>query len=229
MYSFTSRCRCRSPKIKKWSRHSRRRLPRKRSQIAFAFGARYGVFSTSIPVPLATRENTSPYLLSLSRIRNRGPSPNGVASQSRSLKTPIKAHSTHVRITHPAHPLRGQSFPAVQHQKQKNIHSIEIQLADGERRCIPLEWTDQALPTVTLPGGRFLLANLFLLRQRLDGLLQTVAESSILPPNDTRIEGGSNGFPEPVRMVETDKHSTCADHSHPGTDPAAPTSEATGG
>jgi hypothetical protein len=134
-----------------------------------------------------------------------------------------------VRITHPAHPLRGQSFPTVQHQKHKNTHSIEIQLGDGECRFIPLGWTDQAPPTVTLPGARFLLASLLLLRQRLDGLLQIAEKSSILPPNDTQIEGGSSGFPEPVHLVETDRRSTRADHSHPGTDPSAPTSETTRG
>ena len=56
-YSFITRCRCRSLKIRKWSRHSRRTLPRNRSQIAFAFGAPYGVRSTSIPVPEATLAN----------------------------------------------------------------------------------------------------------------------------------------------------------------------------
>jgi hypothetical protein len=65
-----------------------------------------------------------------------------------------------VCVTHPAHPLRGQSFPIVQHQKQKNKHLTEIELADGRSRFIPLEWTDQTPPTVTLPGARFLLANL---------------------------------------------------------------------
>jgi hypothetical protein len=152
-----------------------------------------------------------------------------VPFQSHSLKTPIKAHSTHVRITHPAHPLRGQSFPTVQHRRQENSHLIEIQLADGERRFIPLEWTDQALPTVTLPGSRFLLANLLSLRRRLDGILQTIEEAGILPQNETQIKGGSNEFPEPVHVVETDRCSTCADHNHPGTNPAAPTSKATGG
>jgi hypothetical protein len=109
------------------------------------------------------------------------------------------------------------------------MHLTEIQLADGERRFIPLEWTDQVPPTVTLPGSRFLLANLLLLRQRLDGLLQVVEESSILPQNDTQVKGGSSGFPEPVHLVKTNRRSTHADHSHPGTDPAAPTGEATGG
>jgi hypothetical protein len=48
--------------------------------MAFALGALYDVFSTSIPA--ATRSKEEPYLRSLSRIRNRGPSPNGVASRS---------------------------------------------------------------------------------------------------------------------------------------------------
>jgi len=62
-------------------------LPRNRSQTArsfatSAFGAPCHVRSISIPVPSAIRANLSPYLLSLSRIRYRGPSPNGVASRS---------------------------------------------------------------------------------------------------------------------------------------------------
>jgi hypothetical protein len=134
-----------------------------------------------------------------------------------------------VRITHPAHPLRGQSFPIIQHQRKENPHLTEIQLADGERRFITLDWTDQIPPVVTLPGARFLLVNLLSLRQRLDELLPAVEESSILLQDDTRIEGGSSGFSEPVHLVETDRRSTRADHSYPGTNPAAPTGEATGG
>ena len=106
---------------------------------------------------------------------------------------------------------------------------IEIQLGDGECRFIPLEWTDQVPSIATLPEARFLLANLLLLRRRLDGLLQTREESSILPPNDTPTKGGSNGFSEPVGMVETNRGSTGAGPSHPGTDPSAPTGETTGG
>ena len=134
-----------------------------------------------------------------------------------------------MRIIHPAHPLQGQSFPIIQHQRKDNLHLIEIQLADGERRFIPLDWTDQIPSVVALPGARFLLTNLLSLRQRLDGLLPTVEESSILPQDDTRIEGGSNGFPEPVYMVETDKRSTRTNRSHPGANPSAPTGETAGG
>lgn len=134
-----------------------------------------------------------------------------------------------MRITHPAHPWRGRTFPVVQHQQHRNIHLIEIQLDDGERRFIPLEWTDRAEPLVTLPGVRFILANLLVLCQRIDMLLETVEESDILPQGDTELKGGSHGCCETVRMVETDGCATCADHSHPGTDPVAPTGKATGG
>jgi len=53
-----------------------------------------------------------------------------VGFPSRSLKTLLKAHSMYVHIIHPAHPLRGQSFPITQHQRNDNPHLIEIQLAD---------------------------------------------------------------------------------------------------
>jgi hypothetical protein len=83
-YSFTTRCRCRSLKIRKWSRHSRRTLPRKRSQTAFAFGAAYSVHSTSIPVPTAILLNLSPYLLSLSR--SSGHDPQGTTKDENTCK-----------------------------------------------------------------------------------------------------------------------------------------------
>ncbi len=130
-----------------------------------------------------------------------------------------------MRITHPAHPLRGQSFPIIQHQKQKNPHLIEIQLADGERRFIPLEWTDQLPPVVTLPGARFLLSNLLLLRKQLDGLLPLIKEPSTLPQKDNQTEGGSDELPQPIHLAGSDRGSTSASGSHSGADIAAPTHE----
>jgi hypothetical protein len=52
------------------------------SQIALALGAPIGVRITSMSVPAATRSNRAPYFPSLSRMRKRGPAPNGVASRS---------------------------------------------------------------------------------------------------------------------------------------------------
>ncbi len=62
-----------------WSRHSRRTLPRNRSHRAFALGARNGVRRIFVPAAFATASNALPNLSSLSRMRNRGPCPHGVA------------------------------------------------------------------------------------------------------------------------------------------------------
>lgn len=132
-------------------------------------------------------------------------------------------------ITHPAHPLRGRSFPIIQHQKQKNPHLIKIQLADGERRSIPLEWTDQQPPVVTLPGARFLLTNLLLLRKQLDGLLPLIKEPSTLSQKDNQTEGGSDELPPPVHLAGPDRGSTRASGRHSGADIAAPTHRERGG
>jgi hypothetical protein len=150
---------------------------------------------------------------------------------SRSQETHIKAHSGEVRITHPAHPLQGQSFSVMQHQIQKDPHVIEIQLPDGERRFVPLDWTDRAPPVVTVPGARFLLANLLAVRQRLDLLLQTPAISDTLPPNHTQLkEGGSDANPPSVIcLVATDRGATNPGDCYLGADVAAPTDETTGG
>jgi hypothetical protein len=128
-----------------------------------------------------------------------------------------------VCITHPAHPLRGQSFPIIHHQKQKNPHLIEIHLADGERRSIPLEWTDQLPPVVTLPGACFLLSNLLLLRQQLNEFLSLIEEPSTLSQKDNQTKGGSDELPPPIYLAGPDRGSTGASGRHSGADIAAPT------
>lgn len=134
-----------------------------------------------------------------------------------------------MRITHPAHPLRGQAFPVVPHQKQKNPDLTEIELADGERRFIPLAWTDQAPPMVTVSDARFLPAKLLSLRQQLDGLLSLIAEGRTLPPKDSHLEGGSDELPQPVHLVRTDRGATEADHAAAGPNSAAATDDTGGG
>jgi len=127
--------------------------------------------------------------------------------------------------------LRGQSFPIVQeqHWHKDNAHLLEIQLPDGERRLVPLDWTDQIPQPVTPPGARFLLANLLSVRQRVDALLPAATESSILPLEKHETEGGSDGTPEPGRLVQTERGAT---HSAPflaGPDVAPPRRRAAGG
>jgi hypothetical protein len=62
--------------------NSRRTLPKKRSQTAFARGARQGVRMTAMPLASAIRANATPNLPSLSRMRYRGNWSKGVASRS---------------------------------------------------------------------------------------------------------------------------------------------------
>ena len=129
-----------------------------------------------------------------------------------------------MRITHPAHPLRGQSFPIIPHKQQKNPHLIEIELANGEHRFIPVEWTDQSPPVVTVPGARFVLANLLLVRKQLDGLLPFMAQAGTLP-QDNQIEGGSDELSQRDHLVRTAKGSPEPGDCHNGAANPAPTQE----
>jgi hypothetical protein len=52
------------------------------SQKAFIRGVRTAVRNTRMTAPFAARSNSTPNLSSLSRMRNGGPSPNGVAFRS---------------------------------------------------------------------------------------------------------------------------------------------------
>src|SRR6266540_3820898 len=65
--------RCRRLRIRSQSRHSARAVRTKRSAIAFAFGARTGVFTIRMPSVRKTSSKGPLYLLSRSRIRKRTP------------------------------------------------------------------------------------------------------------------------------------------------------------
>ena len=71
-YSRSTRASWHSPRIRTWSRHARRTLPRKRSHTALAHGARTGVRRIAIPLSAATRAQAGPSLRSLSRMSAPG-------------------------------------------------------------------------------------------------------------------------------------------------------------
>src|SRR3954465_2000815 len=75
--------RWRGPVIRRWSRHSRRRVPMKRSAIAFARGARTGARMIWMSAPAKTASNDLVNLLSRSRIRNRNRPACSLSSMSR--------------------------------------------------------------------------------------------------------------------------------------------------
>jgi len=135
-----------------------------------------------------------------------------------------------VRIIHPAHPLREQSFPVLHQGGEKGNQLLKIQLPDGECRFIPLDWTDQASSTVHRPGARFLIANLLTLRQRLNALLPKSIESGTIPPeNETPITGGNYGQPASFPLATSVGGPTEAGHRYPGADVVAPLGAATKG
>ena len=77
------RARWRGPVIRRWSRHSRRSVPMKRSAIAFARGARTGVRMMRMSAPANTASKAAVNLLSRSRIKNRNWSARSPRSMSR--------------------------------------------------------------------------------------------------------------------------------------------------
>ena len=105
---------------------------------------------------------------------------------------------------------------------QKNRDWVEIQLADGERRFIPIEWTDRTPEVVILAGARFLLNNLLLVRKQVDEFLQLSQETGTLSHKDNISEGGSNELSKLTHLGETDRKSTSTSSSHLGADVAVP-------
>ena len=144
---------------------------------------------------------------------------------SRSHKTHNLAQSDYVCITHPAHPLRGQSFPVIPQQKQTHPHLVQIRLADDECRFIPLAWTDQVPPPISQPGARFLLEKLLALHQKVTDLLAAGQQPIILPPEIDPIKGGSDDS----LMVQADRKTTSSGGRPFTADDPAPNNNSTGG
>jgi hypothetical protein len=81
--SLSTACKCRVPKMSRWSGHSLRRVPTARSQIAFARGARTGLRVTSMPSDRNTSSKALVNLVSRSRMRNRKPENRSASSRAR--------------------------------------------------------------------------------------------------------------------------------------------------
>ena len=55
------------------------------------------------------------------------------------------------KITHPFHPLRGQSFPILRNKRVSGVDTVVLWTSLGENVAIPLEWTDHADPSPFSP------------------------------------------------------------------------------
>ena len=58
-----------------------------------------------------------------------------------------RSPSEWAKITHPFHPLRGQSFPVLRNKRISGVDTLVLWTSLGESVAIPLEWTDHADPS----------------------------------------------------------------------------------
>ena len=113
----------------------------------------------------------------------------------------------------------GQVFPVL----QQSADEVLIQLPDGQQRFIPLDWTDQARPQITLPGACFLLVHLLTLRKRLEALSQENQKFGTIPSqSNQQVEGGRNGKAGPVHVGPNYPGAAYPGDCHFGTDDPAP-------
>lgn len=124
-----------------------------------------------------------------------------------------------MRVVHPAHPLRGQVFPVIQQSGEE----VLIRLANGQQYYIPLDWTDQILPSICLPGACFRLADLLALCQRVAALSQKKQNSGTIPSQNNRsAEGDRHATTNPVHFGPAFPGTACPGDRHFGSDHLAP-------
>lgn len=107
-----------------------------------------------------------------------------------------------------------------------------VALPNGEQQLIPAEWTDQVGPPHALPGAKFLIERLVILRQRVDGLLEKEVKQAILTVNEPEPDRSGGSYVDqrsPNPLGSNESRTTCPDHHHPGRDAVAPMEPGTGG
>src|SRR5216683_7354497 len=140
-------------RISNQSRHSARTVLTKRSAIAFAFGARTGVFTIRMPSLRNTSSKGPLYLLSRSRIRNRTPwseksrprlrafwvtqAPVGFAvqpaSQTRRLPCAMSKQSSIRHSEVRPHDLAAQDLELVAQHQQLEVFHMQTPTAPNKR------------------------------------------------------------------------------------------------
>lgn len=108
-----------------------------------------------------------------------------------------------VVITHPIHPMVGQSLPVVRHVRALGRSAVSVRFPDGHTATIPVDWTDlrPAAPPLQLQGRRPLLhpAALQQLRLRVDELMHKASSAA-------KLDDGPQSFPasEPHETAHAD-------------------------
>ena len=129
-------------------------------------------------------------------------------SGSRVGNAPCNTCTAMVQITHPAHPLRGQSVPVLRTLQQKKGIEFLIEWPDGQVSCIPQNWTDQVNSVPVTPGSKFTVDQLTLIQRWLDDHLRKVGldrRSEIISPEKKHNSaGGNDGESKPGLSSPTD-------------------------
>jgi hypothetical protein len=135
-----------------------------------------------------------------------------------------------VRITHAAHPLKGVVCPVISPAgRWQDPTQILVELPEGERRFIPVSWTDLSIQVAFPEGMRFPLEQLIALNQLLEEIqaghnLGTMAAKTGIEPL-----GGSHATADSGHLGSIDPLTAYPDPPHPGTDASSPSDAGGGG
>lgn len=129
--------------------------------------------------------------------------------------------------------MRGQTFAISSFLGGKpDSDGVLIELPNGERRLIPLAWTDLLPQTEYPPQTCFLPEYLVKLRQRLDELIKRQEEEQVTlmaKGLDAGEPGGSHAESQTDLMGSVEPGITCSDYCNPGANAVAPLDSGNGG
>jgi hypothetical protein len=115
-------------------------------------------------------------------------------------------------------------LPVQGYEKGVRETLIKVRRPDGTNQLIPLDWTDQVVPPVALPGARLVVSQLLLVCQRLEALLSKPLLSGTLAlVKDTQLIGGSDEFTDdPIDLVASNRAAPGAVAGGSGSDTLTP-------
>ena len=147
-----------------------------------------------------------------------------VALRKARVNTLLKRGVQTIKIIHPTHPLRGQTFEEVPlYGGKPDPNGILIALPNGKRQLIPLAWTDQVSQIEYPANTYFLPDNLIRLRQQLDDLIKQGEKEKVIimatEPEDIE-PGGSRYVSRSNPMESGDARTARPDHCDSGADAA---------
>jgi hypothetical protein len=144
--------------------------------------------------------------------------------------TPNQQPQPKVQITHAAHPLRGLVCPVISEAgRWQDATQILIELPDGERCFIPINWTDRIVQPDYPPGVQFPLERLVILMQRLEVMQESCKEDIMAAKTANESRGGSHASVRSGGMGTVDPPGTDADPPHPSANAPSPIGGGEGG